>query len=175
METLKIYRITDQYVRFLKSRDSRVQDNKNRRRPYVGVVLYVGSYRYFVPMESPKANHKNIKPGPHIMKLEDGALGILGFNNMIPVHDAALIAFDINSEPDTKYAELLKHQISYINRRKTDVLDHASKTYYRATSGRNKFYQKICCDFKKLERACNQYDPNRRKPEQIGQDKKNAR
>lgn len=49
MEALRIYRIEDQYVRFLKSRDDKVQDNKNRRRPYVGVVLYVGSFKYFVP------------------------------------------------------------------------------------------------------------------------------
>lgn len=69
METLKIYRISDKYIRFLKSRDTRVQDNKNRRRPYVGVVLYVGEFRYFVPMESPKPNHAKIKAGKHIMKL----------------------------------------------------------------------------------------------------------
>ena len=95
METLKIYRVSDKYIRFLKSRDNRVQDNKNRRRPYVGVVLYVGTYKYFVPMESPKPNHQNLKPGRHLMKLDGGKLGLLGFNNMIPVNDAALISFDI--------------------------------------------------------------------------------
>ena len=52
MEPLRIYRIDDKYIRFMKSRDYRVQDNKNRRRPYVGIVLYVGDFRYFVPMES---------------------------------------------------------------------------------------------------------------------------
>ena len=43
MEQLKLYRISDRYIRFLKSRDHRVQDNKNRSRPYVGVVLLVGN------------------------------------------------------------------------------------------------------------------------------------
>lgn len=160
MEALKICRISDKYIRFLKSRDSRVQDNKNRRRPYVGVVLYVGAYRYFVPMESPKPNHARIKSGRHIMKLDDGRLGLLGFNNMIPVHDSALILFDIGKEPDTKYAELLKRQAAFINRHKADVLAHASQTYYSVTSKKNKFLLDICCDFKKLERACGQYDPN---------------
>ena len=161
METLKIYRISDKYIRFLKSRDTRVQDNKNRRRPYVGVVLYVGEFRYFVPMESPKPNHAKIKAGKHIMKLAGGKLGLLGFNNMIPVHEAALIAFDIDQEQDKQYAELLKRQASFINRNKADVLDHASQTYYSATSPKNKFLLEICCDFKTLEKPCGQYDPSR--------------
>lgn len=160
METLRIYRVSDKYVRFLKSRDSRVQDNKDRRRPYVGVVLYVGDFRYFVPMESPKPNHANIKPGRHIMKLDDGKLGLLGFNNMVPVHDSALIPFEISDEPDAKYAELLRRQVSYINRHKADVLAHASQTYYSAVTKKNKFLLGICCDFKKLELACRQYRPD---------------
>lgn len=157
MEALKIYRIDDRYVRFLRSRDHRVQDNKDRRRPYVGVVLYVGSYRYFVPMESPKPNHVNIKPGHHIMKLEGGSLGLLGFNNMVPVPDAALVEFDIAAEPNAEYADLLRRQIYSINRSRSDVLDHAAKTYYQAVNGKNSFYLRICCDFKKLEAACDQY------------------
>lgn len=160
METLRIYRVSDKYIRFLKSRDSRVQDNKDRRRPYVGVVLCIGEYRYFVPMESPKPNHAKIKPGYHILKLEDGKLGLLGFNNMIPIQESALISFDIDKEPDEKYAELLRRQVTYINRHKADILAHASKTYYNVVNKKIAFLLGICCDYKKLERACKQYDPN---------------
>lgn len=160
MESLKLYRISDKYIRFLKTRDRRVQDNKNRHRPYVGVVLLVGNFRYFVPMESPKPNHANIKSGWHIMRIDEGKLGILGFNNMIPVHESALISFDVDKEPNEQYADLLRRQISFINRRKADVLNHAAQTYIKATSGKNKFLSSICCDFKKLERACKKYDPN---------------
>jgi len=160
MSNLKITHIDDKYIRYLKGSDKKVQDNKNRRRPYVGIVLQIGSFDYFVPMESPKENHDNIKSGIHILKLDDGRLGLLGFNNMIPVHKSALLPFDINQETDRKYAELLKHQIRYINKRKADVYEHASKTYYKATKGNNKFLNKICCNFKKLEWACKKYDPN---------------
>ena len=161
MEALRIYRVDDKYIRYLKTKDNRVQDNKNRRRPYVGIVLYVGTYRYFVPMESPKPNHATVKAGKHLMKLDGGKLGLLGFNNMIPIHAAALIPFDINKEPDPQYAELLRRQAAYINRKKADVLDHASKTYYSAIKKDNAFLLKICCDFRRLERACDRYDPNR--------------
>lgn len=159
MDKLRIYRVEEPYIRFLKSRDSRVQDNKGRRRPYVGVVLYVGSYKYFVPMESPKPNHAKIRSGRHILKLDEGRLGLLGFNNMIPVPDAALIEFDIDQEPDKKYAELLRRQAAYINRNKATVLGHASSTYFHVVNKKNDFLRKICCDFVKLEKACDHYDP----------------
>ena len=78
MERLRIYKISDKYVNYLHSIDNRVQFNKNAKRPYVGVVFKFGRHDYFVPMESPKPNHVNIKPGKHIMKLDNGKLGLLG-------------------------------------------------------------------------------------------------
>lgn len=161
MEQLRLYYITDKYVRYLHSRDRRVQYNKDKSRPYVGVVLYVGEYRYFVPMESPKQNHANIKPGVHIMRIEGGSMGILGFNNMIPVHTTAVEPLDMNSIDDPKYVALLQRQISFINRNKADVLNHAHKTYYKAIKDKSGFLGSICCDFKKLEWACSKYDPSR--------------
>lgn len=161
MESLKIYRVTDKYIRYMHGADSRVQYNKGAHRPYVGVVLTVGSYKYFVPMESPKANHKQLKPSTHIMPLDNGKYGILGFNNMIPVPSSALIVFDINGESDKHYAELLRRQAYFINRHKADVYDRASKTYFLATTkNKDSFFVKVCCNFKKLERACDKYDPN---------------
>lgn len=162
MEQLRIYRISDKYVNFLSKVDSRVQYNKNKRRPYVGIVLYVGEYRYFVPMESPKPAHAKIKSGQHIMRLDGGALGLLGFNNMIPVPDSALICFDIDAEPDHDYAELLRRQIFFINRNKSAIFSRASATYYKAAKGNNDFLNKICCNFKALERASSRYNPNYR-------------
>lgn len=160
MENLKIYRVEDKYINFLRSIDERVQHNKNKRRPYVGIVLYVGDFKYFVPMESPKQNHNNIKSGKHLLKLDNGRLGLLGFNNMIPVREEAIIAFDINQESDKKYAELLKRQVNYINRNKATIYEHASSTYYTRVNEKNKFLNKICCDFKQLEKISKKYNPN---------------
>lgn len=160
MENFKLYRVSDQYIRFLQGADHRVQNNKGAKRPYVGVVLLVGQFQYFVPMESPKPNHAKIRSGVHIMRIDNGRYGLLGFNNMIPIPDTALIPFDINAEPDPKYADLLRRQITFLNRNKADVMDHAARTYYQVTSGKNKFLVGISCDFKKLERSCTRYDPN---------------
>lgn len=157
METLRIYKVSDHYIRFLNSRDSKVQYNKGAKRPYVGVVFNFGGYKYFVPMESPKPNHKNIKPGKHIIKLDSGKYGILGFNNMIPVHKDALINFDINAEKDVKYRELLKRQASLCNSMKADILNHAQMTYFDVVNKSNKFLMRISCDFRALESACRSY------------------
>lgn len=127
----------------------------------MGVVLHIGSYQYFVPMESPKPNHQNIKPGKHILKLDDGRLGLLGFNNMVPVHKDALIAFDISAELDENYRNLLQRQAALCNRKKADILDHASRTYFDVVNHKNKFLERISCDFKALEIACKQYRPRK--------------
>lgn len=168
MEKLRIYKVTDHYIRFLSSRDLRVQYNKGNRRPYVGVVLTVGGFKYFVPMESPRENHKNIKRGKHILPLDGGNYGQLGFNNMVPVHKDALISYNIDDEPDENYRELLKRQATICNRMKADILDRAHRTYYDVTTKKNKFLISISCDFKKLEAACKRYrkdyKPNKNRP-----------
>lgn len=160
MATLKIYRVSEKYIGFLHSVDYRVQFNKGQRRPYVGVVLEVNGYKYFVPMESPKENHQNIKNSVHIMKLKDGEYGILGFNNMIPVRDDCLIEFDIAKETDEKYRELLKNQLRFCNDNKERIYKRAAKTYDEVTVKQAPFYLKVCCDFKKLEKACKKYNPS---------------
>ena len=162
MESLRIYRISDHYIRFLHSRDEKVQYNKNARRPYVGVVFNFAGCQYFVPMESPKPNHANIKAGKHIIKLDGGKYGLLGFNNMVPVPKSALTEVDIDAESDVKYRELLKRQALLCNRIKADILDHAQMTYFDVVQGKNKFLMRVSCDFKKLEAASKSYKPGYR-------------
>ena len=159
MEKLRIYRIDDKYIRFLKSRDSRVQDNKGRRRPYVGIVLCVGRFQYFVPMESPKPSHATMKNGKHFLRLDEGRMGILGFNNMIPVDKDALISFDILAETDVQYRNLLTKQAELFNKLRAEIFSRASRTYYDVTNHKNKFLERISCDFPALEKACLQYRP----------------
>ncbi len=105
MEKLRIYRIRDGFIEFLHEKDHRVQFNKRERRPYIGVVLEINGHKYFVPMESPKPNHEKLKSNVHIMRIDGGKYGILGFNNMVPAKDFFLVPFDIEKEPDERYKE----------------------------------------------------------------------
>lgn len=159
MEDLKIYRISDRYIRYMHSHDSRVQYNKKQRRPYVGVVLRVNRYQYFVPMESPRPNHVNLKAGHHIFKLSGGKLGILGFNNMLPVPECALSIVDINAEADPQYKSLLQHQSRVIHNSTAAILQRAIRTYSDVINQKSSFLCGISCDFNALERACDAYQP----------------
>ncbi len=165
MERLRIYRITDHYIGYMRAWDKKVQYNKAPLRPYVGVVFTFAGHQYFVPMESPKPNHVNIKSAKHIMKLAGGRYGILGFNNMIPVHKDALIEVDIEAETDEKYRGLLQRQIAFCNKKKADILDHAQNTYFDVVNKNNQFLIGISCDFKKLEKACKYYDKDHKSKE----------
>lgn len=140
MEKLRIYRIRDGYVAYLHGIDHRVQFNKGERRPYLGVVLEIGPHKYFVPMESPKPNHVNIKGGVHIMRIDGGKYGLLGFNNMIPAKDFFLVPFDIAGEPDEQYRNLLWNQLNFCNDHREEIREHARKTYDGVTAKRIPFY-----------------------------------
>ncbi len=157
MSKLRLYHIREGYVEFLHKIDSRVQLNKGERRPYVGVVLRVEDHDYYVPLESPKENHANIKSGGPVLKLDNGRLGIMGFNNMIPVMKYQLIDFDIQQIQDEKYRALLQKQLTFCEKNKALILSRAEKTYKKSLDRNNAFYRKVCCDFKKLEAACGTY------------------
>lgn len=155
----KFYFIEDKYVRFLRSGDRKVQFNKNHSRPYVGIVLQINDIDYYVPLESPKPNHTSIKSGGPVLKLDNGDLGIMGFNNMLPVPEEALIGFDINVIPNSKYKNLLRNQLRYCNKNKNLIIRRAHTTYRKATFDKEPFYLKICCNYAHLESMSMKYDP----------------
>lgn len=163
MTKFKFYHIADRYIAFLHSGDSRVQMSKGQRRPYIGIVLQINGLNYYVPLESPKPNHVNIRGGGPVLKIDDGRLGIMGFNNMIPVPDNALIDFDIDKVEDNNYRMLLYNQLHFCNRNRDLILHRASTTYRKATEGNNAFYNRVCCDFEELESMSRRYDPYYRK------------
>ena len=151
MGKLRFYHVREGYIEFLHRVDRRVQLNKGEKRPYVGIVLKVGKHEYYVPLESPKPNHKNIRGGGPVLKIEEGKLGIMGFNNMIPVMRYHLIEFDILQEPNDQYKMLLLNQLRFCEQNRDLIYSRAKATYRKATDGKNQFYRKVCCDFKKLE------------------------
>lgn len=166
MSTFQFYHVKEKYIRYLHSFDSRVMYNKGQHRPYVGIVLSINGVDYYVPLESPKPNHTDIKSGGPVMKLDDGKLGIMGFNNMIPVHPSSLIHFDILAVEDEKYKMLLLNQLRFCEKNRDIILNRAKNVYRKRIEGNTPFYKKCCCNFRKLERKCAVYDPNY-KPKKI--------
>lgn len=159
MRAFTFYHIDEKYINYLHKIEPRVQFNKNEHRPYIGIVLSINSVDYYVPLESPKLNHKNIKAGGPVFKLDDGKLGIMGFNNMIPVLPSCLKEFNILEEQDEKYKMLLLNQLKFCEKNKLLIKNRAESVYNKTIKGNVPFYTQICCDFKKLERKCKRYNP----------------
>lgn len=58
---MKIYRIREAYVEYLRTKEPQVLKNKNESRPYIGTILLISGFTYFVPLSSPKPKHKKMK------------------------------------------------------------------------------------------------------------------
>ena len=105
----KLYIINDKYVDYLRNFDTTVLYNKNKTRPYVGIVYTYNNMNYFAPLSSPKEKHLKMKSSqPDIYKIDDGKLGIVNINNMIPTPEECLIEV-IQTIEDKKYKNLLKN------------------------------------------------------------------
>lgn len=160
MNNLRLYKIDINYIKYLYSFDSRVQYNPDKedeysaKRPYLGVALKIDKFDYFVPLEHPRQAHQTMKNNIFILKIHNGKYGILGFNNMIPVKKKQLIEFDINKE-NSGYRQILISQYHFCNKHSRAIQEKASETYNR--SKKNRFMKKICCNFKLLEKKCEEY------------------
>ena len=148
-EKLKIYYIDGEYVDYLRKWDKKVPLNKNKTRPYIGIVYKYKNQEYFAPLTSPKPKHLKMNPKTiDIYKIEDGKLGIININNMIPTPKECLIEAIPNVD-DEKYKILLQKQISFINKKNNSKI-LIDKVYYF-----QKMYRKGFLDPKILNRTCN--------------------
>ncbi len=154
MERLRLYRVNIDYIKYLYSYDNRVQytpdkpDSYTQRRPYLGIVLKIENYDYFVPLEHPRKQHRKMKNNIYILKIHHGKYGILGFNNMIPINKENLIQFNINKE-NNNYRKILISQYHFCNKHINEIKFKALETYNRSQT--NNFFKKVCCNFKLLE------------------------
>lgn len=156
---MKLYKIRDEYYELLHRHDNKVLFNKNEKRPYVGVVLKINHFNYYIPLSSPKPKHQSMKNNKDFIKLDGGNLGALNINCMIPVDKKNLINFDIEKE-EPKYRELLRNQLNVLRSLQDNIIKNAQYIYSLHNIKTNDLttYQenilKRCCNFKNLEHVC---------------------
>ncbi|MBQ2356087.1 MAG: type III toxin-antitoxin system ToxN/AbiQ family toxin [Treponema sp.] len=160
---MKFYHIKDDFIAFLHQFDSKVSDNKNESRPYVGVVLEVAGIKYYAPFSSPKPKHKKMKNGKDFRKINNGIYGAINFNNMIPVVDTVLIEIDIANIADIKYRRLLQNQYNYIRADESAILRTAENLRNmifkneKDISEHDKIIKQRCCNLPLLEKKYCEY------------------
>ena len=96
----KIVRVNTQYCDYLRKFDTKVSYNKNEKelRPFIGILFSIENYEYFAPLSSPKPKHKTMKNTIDFLKIKNGELGAINFNNMIPVKKANYTLVDLNKK-----------------------------------------------------------------------------
>lgn len=171
---------------------SNKEDDRVHERKYLGTVLNIGEFKYFVPLCSPKESdfilfegkkviRKDIVP---IMRIviknnsgEDELKGTLKFSNMIPVPDSALITYDVTNETDKNYKILVLKQISFIRKNAHKIIRNAEVIYKQKVNNYNFNYLKSTVNFPLLELKCKEYDIVIKSAEttlQENEEKKNA-
>lgn len=161
---MKFYHITDAYIDFLRSYDSKVAKNKHESIPYVGVVVQINDIKYYALFTSPKEKHLKMKNGKDFRKIQGGQYGAINFNNMIPVPESALILIDIKNESDLKYRRLLQNQYKSIIADLDMIITTASKlrklvlTDDKQLSEYDRRVKSRCCNLKVLESIYTEFE-----------------
>mgnify|MGYP004577205481 CR=1 FL=1 len=164
-EKILLVRIDSKYCDYLRKFDDKVPYNydKKQLRPFVGVLFKVNNCSYFAPLSSPKPKHLKLKNKLDFLKIDDGKLGAINFNNMLPVGKKNIIEIDLNkkntNKSEEKYIKLLKEQLYWLNRNANKLYDKSQKLYNKYINGTLSYnITKRCCNFKLLEEKCLKYN-----------------
>lgn len=165
MEELLFYTVDKNYIKYLSEFEKHVSYNKDEvghSRPYLGIVLKIKNYEYFVPLYSYKEHYKKYKNNPSFFFVYDrknNPLAIIKFSAMIPVpKDVSVMMLLEYNEQDDKYKNLIAAEYRYINSNKEEIYKRANKMYTAVTKHKNNFLKTIACNFNLLEEKSIEYN-----------------
>ena len=176
---LNLYSISDEYVEYLRKFDNRVYDNKEdyrvHTRKYLGVVLSINSFNYYIPFSSPKDTdyydtekrkiRKSVIPIIRMTeKDKDGnskLYGTLRISNMIPVPITEITPYFVKDEQDINYKNLILSELRFIKKNTELIVKNANVLYKQKENQQDIMYVKNSLDFKLLEEKCLEYVENK--------------
>lgn len=167
---LNLYTIDMKYIRNLSKIDDNVlsispQLNKSTR-PFIGIIIICNAKQYCIPLSSPKPKHEKMKNDVDFSKIYDphnNLIGVLNFNNMIPIHPNVITLLDIkihkNDNPSTiHYKKLAMNQITFCRQNQASIVTKANKLYKMiADKKANHILRMRCCNFSALEQVLAKY------------------
>ncbi len=158
---LSLYNIDERIFNYLKQIDYRVTNFNGEKssRPFVGVLIIIDDIYYLAPLSSPKEKHLNMKNSIDFVKIDNGNLGVINLNNMIPILRQYMIKIDTRikkteNKDDIKYKMLLNNQLSWINRKanQNKIILRAQKLREKYINGNlPKNIKQRCVNFIELE------------------------
>ena len=168
---LNLYTVNMKYIRNLHNQgDDRVfsvspQVGKDSR-PFVGIVVICEEKKYCIPLSSPKEKHKTMKNGVDFHRILDAdgkLIGVLDFNNMIPVREDVLMEVDLKVHPKDsqemkRYKNLMIDQLSFC-RQNQDILVKKAEKLYKMVGRKNGSgpLKRRCLKWSKLEQILERF------------------
>lgn len=176
-----LYTVDVAYLRYLHEHDSEVRFSEHKpyeKKPFIGIIAFIGAYTYFIPLTSAKQKHSRWKTVSQthylIYEVIDKAkvsekdivkpyndseaikiFAALDIKKMIPVPDGLYSKIDFDKIDDKKYKKLLVYEFLFCQDIQDGILAKAKEAYTK-----QKFTGKVFpmfCNYAKLEQACNKY------------------
>lgn len=171
------YTVNPDYLEYLHQIDSEVYYNHSYRdsiKPFVGIIVGLESYNYFIPLSSAKEKHtrwKNVSD-EHFLIYEkidnnitiDGdiykyysdeekihLLAILDIKKMIPVPAGCYERIEFNELDDSRYKDLFEKEYAFCLNIKTKILNKVEKIYQKQKETGTVRWAN--CNFSELEKA----------------------
>lgn len=171
-EKLKWYIASKEYINYLKVYDNKIENinYSSRLKPYLGIILFINNFNYYVPISSPKDKHYKMKEDIDFVKIvkKDRIIGILNLNNMIPISDIDISILDYkkidnyrefdNEKEKMLYISFLNLELKLINNKIEKIKENAIKLYNEKLINPSSRISKRCCDFRLLEEKCELYE-----------------
>ena len=177
MEAFKLYSVSDEYIEYLRYVFPNVYSNKEttriHTRKYVGTIVCLENYHYYIPMSSPKESDYQIAGGKKVIKKSIVPImrivvknskglkelkGTLRISHMIPVPPSELQLYDIENEQDSTYKDLVQNEIIFIRKNQEKILANAKLLYkQKAENDLSAGYVKAALEYKALEKICRDF------------------
>ena len=175
---MKMYNVSDRYIEYLRKQEPNVYSNKiNMRkhtRKYVGGIIQINQYNYFIPMSSPKnSDFKYSGEEPKIRKSivpiirvivknnlgKDELIATLRVSHMIPVPNSEIELYNINAETDEKYKMMIQKEVLFIRKKRDKIINNAKLLYkQKCNNDKTAGYVIRALDYKKLEKLCDEFE-----------------
>lgn len=152
MKNIKLFEVSEEYISYLRTFDNYVlsskDGNRTHSRKYLGIVLLINGYSYYVPLSSPKHTdyqlingkqniRKSVIPIIRIISLSSSGeaelKGTLKFSNMIPVPSSELTVYDVENELDKDYKALIHKELLFIRKNRERIIKNATTIYSQKT------------------------------------------
>ena len=171
------YTVNPDYLEYLNQIDSEVYYNplyRNSIKPFVGIIVGIENYNYFIPIYSAKEKHKRWKnvSDEHFLIYEviDNSitingdiykyysdeekmhiLSILDIKKMIPVPTGCYERIEFDELDDIRYKDLFEKEYAFCLRVKTKLLKKVEKLYQKQKE--TGIIRRANCNFSELEKA----------------------